>query len=484
MDEHALLDRTPTRLLIGDRWTQAGGGRELEVLDPATDAVLARVADAGSEDGDAALAAAHGAQPDWERTPPRERAELLRRIFEAVIERTDELALLITLEMGKSLAESRGEVAYGAEFLRWYAEQAVRAYGSYLPAPGGNGRILTTRRPVGPCLLITPWNFPLAMATRKIGPALAAGCTSVIKPATLAPLTTLRLAEIARECGLPDGVLNVVTTSSAGEVMGPLLADPRARKLSFTGSTEVGRSLMAQAADRVLRVSMELGGNAPFLVFEDADLDEAVEGAMAAKMRNIGESCVAANRFLVHRSLAEPFTEALADRMGGLTMGRGTDGGVDVGPLIDRGAVEKVHGLVSSAIEAGAQVRVGGEPPDGPGCFYPPTVLADVPADAELVRQEVFGPVAPVTTFDDDEQAVALANDSPHGLVAYAYTRDVGRALRLADVIDAGMVGVNRGIVSEPAAPFGGIKQSGLGKEGGAEGLDEYLTTRYVALES
>lgn len=484
MDEHALLDRTPTRLLIGGSWTQAREGRELEVLDPATDAVLARVADAGPEDGDAALAAAHAAQPDWERTPPRERSELLRRVFEAVTERTEELALLITLEMGKSLAEAGGEVAYGAEFLRWYAEQAVRAYGSYLPAPGGNGRILTTRRPVGPCLLITPWNFPLAMATRKIGPALAAGCTSVIKPAGLAPLTTLRLAEIARECGLPDGVLNVVTTSSAGDVMGPLLADPRARKLSFTGSTEVGRSLMAQAAERVLRVSMELGGNAPFLVFGDADLDEAVEGAMAAKMRNIGESCVAANRFLVHRSLAEPFTEALADRMGRLTMGRGTDDGVDVGPLIDRGAVEKVHRLVSSAVEAGAQVRVGGEPPDGPGCFYPPTVLADVPADAQLVREEVFGPVAPVTAFDDDDEAVALANDSPHGLVAYAYTRDVGRALRLADVVEAGMVGINRGVVSEPAAPFGGIKQSGLGKEGGAEGLDEYLTTRYVALEA
>ena len=484
MDEGTLLESTPTRLLIGGSWTEAAGGREFDVLDPATDEVLARVADADPRDGDAALAAAHEAQPAWERTPARERAELLRRIFDAVIERTDELALLITLEMGKSLAESKGEVAYGAEFLRWYAEEAVRAYGGYLPAPSGNGRILTTRRAVGPCLLITPWNFPLAMATRKIGPALAAGCTAVIKPAASAPLTTLRLAEIARECGLPDGVLNVVPTTSAGEVMGPLLADERARKLSFTGSTEVGRSLMAQAAERVLRVSMELGGNAPFLVFEDADLEAAVDGAMAAKMRNIGESCVAANRFLVHRSVAEPFTEALTERMGALSMGRGTEEGVDVGPLIDRGAVDKVHGLVSAAAESGAQIRVGGEVPERPGCFYPPTVVANVPSDAELLKQEIFGPVAPVATFADDEEAVALANDSPHGLVAYAYTRDVGRALRLADVVEAGMLGVNRGIVSEPAAPFGGIKQSGLGKEGGAAGLDEYLTTRYIALEA
>ena len=484
MDERALLESTPTRLLIGGSWTKAQGNAEFEVLDPATDEVLTRVADAAPDDGDAALAAAHEAQPDWERTPARERAELLRRIFDAVIERTDELALLITLEMGKSLAESKGEVAYGAEFLRWYAEEAVRAYGSYLPAPTGNGHILTTRRPVGPCLLITPWNFPLAMATRKIGPALAAGCTAVIKPAAVAPLTTLRLAEIARACGLPDGVLNVIPTTSPGEVMGPLLTDERTRKLSFTGSTEVGRSLMAQAAERVLRVSMELGGNAPFLVFEDADLDAAVDGAMAAKMRNIGESCVAANRFLVHRSVAEPFTEALAERMGGLSMGRGTEEGVDVGPLIDRDAVDKVDDLVSAAAASGAEIRVGGERPDRPGCFYPPTVLANVPSDAELLREEIFGPVAPVTTFADDEEAVALANDTPHGLVAYAYTRDVGRALRLADVVEAGMLGVNRGIVSEPAAPFGGIKQSGLGKEGGAAGLDEYLTTRYIALEA
>ena len=484
MDERTLLESTPTRLLIGGSWTSARGGLEFEVLDPATDEVLTRVADAGPADGDAALAAAHEAQPDWEATPARERAELLRRIFDAVIEHTDELALLITLEMGKSLAESKGEVAYGAEFLRWYAEEAVRAYGDYLPAPSGNGRILTIRRPVGPCLLITPWNFPLAMATRKIGPALAAGCTTVIKPAAQAPLATLRLAEIARACGLPEGVLNVIPTTSAGEVMGPLLADERTRKLSFTGSTEVGRSLMAQAAERVLRVSMELGGNAPFVVFEDADLEAAVDGAMAAKMRNIGESCVAANRFLVHRSVAEPFTEALAERMGALSIGRGTEEGVDVGPLIDVAAVDKVDGLVSSAVAAGAEVRAGGEVPDGPGCFYPPTVLADVPHDAELLRTEIFGPVAPVTTFTDDEEAVALANGSPHGLVAYAYTRDVGRALRLADVVETGMLGVNRGIVSEPAAPFGGVKQSGLGKEGGTEGLDEYLTTRYVALEA
>ena len=483
MDERTVLERVPTGLLIDGEWRDAADGATFEVLDPATEKVLATVADAAPTDGDAALAAAHTAQADWERTPPRERSEVLQALFEAVIERTEELALLITLEMGKSLAESRGEVAYGAEFLRWNAEEAVRAYGRYLPAPGGGGRILTVKRPVGPSLLITPWNFPLAMATRKIGPALAAGCTSVIKPAALAPLTTLRVAQIALDCGVPPGVLNVVPTSRAGEVMGPLIADPRARKLSFTGSTEVGRSLMAQAADQVLRVSMELGGNAPFLVFEDADLDAAVEGAMAAKMRNIGESCVAANRFIVHRSVADDFTVELAERMGALRMGRGTEDGVDVGPLIDHDAVDKVDRLVTDALDAGAHVHVGGQRAGGPGCFYPPTVLGRVPTDAAILREEVFGPVAPITVVDDDEAAVAAANATPYGLVAYAYTRDVGRALWLADVVEAGMLGINRGKVSEPAAPFGGIKHSGLGKEGGAEGLEEYLTTRYVALE-
>lgn len=482
MDERALLDRTPTRLLIDGSWREAGGG-EFEVLDPATGDVLTRVSDAAPDDGDAALDAADRAQRDWATTPPRERAELLRRIFDAVIERTDELALLITLEMGKSLAESRGEVAYGAEFLRWYAEQAVRAYGSYLPAPNGTGRILTVKRPVGPSLLITPWNFPLAMATRKIGPALAAGCTAVIKPAAQAPLTTLRLAEIAQECGLPAGVLNVLPTTAAGEVMGPLITDPRARKLSFTGSTQVGRTLLSQAAEQVLRVSMELGGNAPFLVFGDADLDAAVDGAMAAKMRNIGESCVAANRFIVQREVAEPFTAALAERMGRLSVGRGTDEGVDVGPLVDEDAVAKVDRLVTGAVEAGAALRVGGHRPDGPGFFYPPTVLGQVPAHADVLHEEIFGPVAPVTIVDDEEEALAAANATPHGLVAYAYTRDIGRALRLGDAIEAGMLGINRGVVSEPAAPFGGVKHSGLGKEGGAEGLEEYLTTRYLALE-
>ena len=484
MDERQLLEQQPTGLLIDGRWRDATDGATFAVGDPATDQVLAEVADASPEDGDAALAAAHAAQGDWERTPPRQRAQLLRDLFDAVIEHTEELALLITLEMGKSLAEARGEVAYGGEFLRWYAEEAVRAYGSHLPAPGGNGRILTVKRPVGPSLLITPWNFPLAMATRKIGPALAAGCTAVIKPAAAAPLTTLRLAEIARDCGVPDGVLNVIPTSRAGDVMSPLIADARARKLSFTGSTAVGRSLLAQAADQVLRVSMELGGNAPFLVLEDADLDAAVDGAMAAKMRNIGESCVAANRFIVHRRLAEPFTAALAERMGGLRLGRGTEEGVDVGPLIDADAVDKVHGLVTGAVDAGAELRVGGQPTDGPGSFYPPTVLGDVPPDAEVLHEEVFGPVAPVTVVDDDTEAVAAANATPYGLVAFAYTQDVDRAMWLGDVLDSGMVGINRGVVSEPAAPFGGSKHSGLGKEGGAEGLEEYLTTRYVAFPS
>ena len=484
MDEFTLLETLPSGLLIDGQWREGSDDARFAVHDPSTGEVLTHVTDAGPADGEAALTAAVAAQSGWAPTPPRERGELLRRLFDAVIEHADEIALLITLEMGKSLAESRGEVTYGAEFLRWYAEEAVRAYGQHLDAPAGNGRILTVERPVGPSLLITPWNFPLAMATRKIAPALAAGCTAVIKPAAAAPLTTLRLAQLAVECGLPAGVLNVVTTSRSGEVTGPLLTDPRLRKLSFTGSTEVGRSLMSQASEQVLRVSLELGGNAPFLVFEDADLDAAMDGAMAAKMRNIGESCVAANRFIVHRSVADAFTDGLARRMGELRLGRGTEQDADVGPLIDAQAVDKVDRLVRDAADKGAEVRVGGQPVDGPGSFYPPTVLGDVPDDAQILSEEVFGPVAPITVVDDDEAAVAAANATPYGLVAYAYTRDVGRALWLGDVLETGMVGINRGVVSEPAAPFGGAKHSGLGKEGGSQGLEEYLVTRYLALPS
>lgn len=482
MDERTLLKRTPAGLFIDGGWHAAATEATFDVVDPATEDVIARVADAQPQDGDAALTAADHAQAAWGETPPRERAELLRSIFDAVIEHTEELALLITLEMGKSLNEARGEVTYAAEFLRWFSEEAVRARGQYLRAPNGTGRILTVKRPVGPCVLITPWNFPLAMATRKIGPALAAGCTSVIKPATQAPLTTLRFAEIAHDCGIPPGVINVITTTSAGEVMGPLLTDPRTRKLSFTGSTEVGRRLISQASDQVLRVSMELGGNAPFLVFDDADLDAAIEGAMIAKMRNIGESCVAANRFIVHRAIADRFVDELANRMGSLTVGRGTEPGVEVGPLIDEAALAKVDHLIDTAVADGARVRVGGRSREGPGYFYLPTVVTDVPANAELLREEIFGPVAPVTTFNAEEEALQAANSSPYGLVAYAYTQDLDRALRLGDQLDVGMVGINRGIVSDPAAPFGGIKHSGVGKEGGDEGMEEYLVTRYVAL--
>lgn len=484
LDAGSVLDDVPKRLLIGGEWHAASSGETFDVCDPATGHVLTHVADAGAEDAVRSLEAAAHAQPGWAATAPRERAETLRRLFEAVTADIDTLAPVITLEMGKSLEEARAEVAYGAEFLRWFSEEAVRARGQYLTAPSGNGRVLTVRRAVGPCLLITPWNFPLAMATRKVAPALAAGCTAVLKAAPQTPLTTQRFAQLAQECGVPAGVLNVVPTTAAPEVVEPLLDDPRLRKLSFTGSTAVGQHLMAGASRQTLRVSMELGGNAPFLVFDDATLDAAVAGAMQAKMRNIGQSCVAANRFLVQRRVAEPFTEMLTERMAALRMGRGTDEGVDVGPLIDHEATARVHRLVSEAVEQGAEIRTGGTLPTGPGSFYPPTVLGDVPHGTALTRDETFGPVAPITVFEDEDEAVTLANDSPYGLVAYAYTGDMSRVLRLSEDLETGMLGVNRGLVSEPAAPFGGIKSSGIGKEGGAEGLDEYLTTRYVALEA
>jgi succinate-semialdehyde dehydrogenase/glutarate-semialdehyde dehydrogenase len=481
--QESVLESVPTGLFIGGQWRESASGDRIDVHDPSTGSVLATVADATVEDGRAALDAAVAAQADWARTPPRDRGELLRSAFELITERAEQFAMLMTLEMGKTLAESRGEVTYGSEFFRWFSEEAVRIGGRYATAPNGATRLLTTKQPVGPTLMITPWNFPLAMGTRKIGPAIAAGCTMVVKPATQTPLTMLALADLLREVGLPDGVLNVVTTSHTGDVMEPLIRDPRLRKLTFTGSTPVGRTLMEQAAGGILRVSMELGGNAPFLVFEDADVDKAVEGAMLAKMRNMGEACTAANRFYVHASVAEEFTSKLTQRMGALTVGRGTEQGVDVGPLVDEKSRDKVSSLVQDAVGKGARVLVGGEVPSGAGWFYPPTVIADVPPDAEMAKEEIFGPVAPVSTFTDDDEAVRLANDTEYGLVAYLFTRDVSRALLVAEALEYGMVGVNQGIVSNPAAPFGGVKSSGVGREGGFEGIDEYLETKYIGLQ-
>lgn len=482
IDERAFVAGLPTDLFIDGAWRPASDGARFDVIDPSTGDVLAAVADASVEDGDAALAAAHRAQESWGRTPPRERAEILRRAFDLVTARTEDFALAMTLEMGKPLAEARGEVAYGAEFLRWFSEEAPRISGRYSVAPDGRNRLLVVQRPVGPCLFITPWNFPLAMATRKIAPAIAAGCTMVLKPAALTPLTALLFADVLREAGLPDGVLNVIPTTHAGAVTGPLVRDPRLRKLSFTGSTGVGQRLIADSAAQVLRVSMELGGNAPFLVFEDADLDAAVDGAVLAKMRNGGEACVAANRFLVHESVAAEFTERFAARIGAFVPARGTDPTSTVGPLVDAATRDKVASLVDGARAQGARVAVGGSPIPGPGYFYQPTVLVDVPADADILREEIFGPVAPILTFRDEDEAIRLANDTEFGLVCFAYTRDLDRGLRLAERLETGMLGLNAGVVSNPAAPFGGVKQSGLGREGGAEGIHEYLETVYVGI--
>ncbi len=480
--ERELVAAVPKRLLIGGTWCEAQGGGTFAVEDPSTARTLCEVADGGADDALRALDAAVAAQEGWAAHPPRERGEILRRAFEAVIARLDELALLLTLEMGKSVREARAEVAYAAEFLRWNAEEAVRIDGRYATAPNGAGRLLTMKQPVGPCLLITPWNFPAAMGARKIGPALAAGCTMVVKPAKLTPLSMLALAEILQTAGVPDGVLNVVTGSSASAIAGPLLADPRLRKLSFTGSTEVGRRLIGDAAPNVLRTSMELGGNAPFLVFEDADLDAAVEGALIAKMRNVGEACTAANRFLVAAPVAERFAARLAERMGALSIGRGVDDGVDVGPLVDEETRTKVHELVEDATARGARCLLGGRALDGPGWFYAPTVLADVAPGTRLLEEEIFGPVAPITTFATEDEAVAAANATEYGLVAYVFTRDVARALRVSERLETGMIGLNQGLVSNPAAPFGGVKQSGFGREGGAEGIEEYLEVKYVAM--
>jgi succinate-semialdehyde dehydrogenase/glutarate-semialdehyde dehydrogenase len=480
-DEQRVVDRVPRQLYIAGEWRDGAKG-SVTVEDPSTGETLTEVADASADDARDALDAAVNAAPEWAAHPPRERGEILRRAFAEIVDRADELALLMTLEMGKPLAESKAEIAYGAEFLRWFSEEAVRIDGRYASAPNGQGRLLTMRQPVGPCLLITPWNFPLAMGTRKVGPAIAAGCTMVVKPAQQTPLSMLALAQILENAGLPKGVLNLITASSASESTGPLIADPRLRKLSFTGSTEVGRMLMKQASEGLLRLSMELGGNAPFIVFDDADVDDAVAGAVIAKMRNIGEACTAANRFHVAGRVADEFAQKLADRLGSMKVGRGTEEGVEVGPLIDATQRGKVAELVTDALDKGARAVVGGHERDGAGYFYEPTVITDVPDTASLLKEEIFGPVAPVKGFTDEDEAIAAANDTEYGLVAYVYTRDIKRALRVVEKLDTGMVGLNQGIVSNPAAPFGGVKQSGFGREGGPEGIDEYLSMKYVAI--
>jgi succinate-semialdehyde dehydrogenase/glutarate-semialdehyde dehydrogenase len=479
--EQQVVDQVPKQLYIAGEWRDGAKGT-LTVEDPSTEQPLCDVADASVDDAKAALDAAVDAGPEFAAMAPRERGEILRRAFETITERKDELALLMTLEMGKTIKESLAEIAYAAEFFRWFSEESVRIDGRYAVAANGAGRVLTMKQPVGPCLMITPWNFPLAMGTRKIGPAIAAGCTMVVKPAQQTPLSMLALAKILEEAGLPGGVLNLITASSSSETTGPLIADPRLRKMSFTGSTEVGRKLMAQASDTLLRLSMELGGNAPFIVFEDADIDAAVAGAMIAKMRNMGEACTSANRFHVAGAVADQFASKLAEKMGALTLGRGVEESTDVGPLIDDTQRGKVADLVQDAIGRGASAVVGGHKRDGAGYFYEPTVLTDIPDDAELLQEEIFGPVAPVKGFTDEDEAIAAANNTEYGLVAYVYTNDLKRALRVCEGLETGMIGLNQGMVSNAQAPFGGVKQSGFGREGGYEGIEEYLETKYIAV--
>jgi succinate-semialdehyde dehydrogenase / glutarate-semialdehyde dehydrogenase len=478
--EMALLESVPDGLFIGGEWRQAASGSTLKVYDPATGEAIKTIADAGVEDGSAALDAAAESAADWAETPPRERAEILRRAFDLIRGRQDEVALLMTLEMGKPLAESKAEVTYGSEFLRWFSEEAVRVFGRYGINPEGTGRMVVSQHPVGPCFLITPWNFPLAMATRKTAPALAAGCTVVIKPPELTPLTTLYFVKILAEAGLPRGVVNVITTSTSGKVSAPIIGDARLRKLSFTGSTEVGRKLYEQAAGNILRISMELGGNAPFLIFDDADLGKAVEGAMLAKFRNIGQACTAANRFIVHEGIADEFAARVTERVQAFRVGRGTEDGVQIGPLINDDAVQKADSLVRDATERGAKVLTGGHPIDRPGTFYEPTVVTGVRPGSDILREEIFGPVLSIVTFADEQEAVRIANDTEYGLVGYAYTKDLARGQRLIESLETGMLGLNVGVVSNAAAPFGGVKQSGIGREGGFEGIHEYLSTKYT----
>ena len=479
---HEVISAVSTGLLIDGAWGESATGARFEVINPATEEVIATVADGGPDDARRAIEAAGRAQPEWARTAPRERSEILRRAFDLVMARQDELALIMTSEMGKPLAEAKGEVAYAAEFLRWFSEEAVRIGGDQMLSGDGKTRFMVSQRPVGPCVLVTPWNFPLAMGARKIAPAIAAGCTMVFKPAELTPLTSLALADILLEAGVPAGVLNIVCTTDAGSVVEPWMSSGIARKISFTGSTAVGVRLLEQASQHVMRSSMELGGNAPFLVFEDADLDRAVEGAFAAKMRNMGEACTAANRLYVQRSVADEFARRLAERLGALSVGDGLAEGVQVGPLVEPKALRKVQELVDDAVQRGAEVICGGSRPERPGYFYRPTVLSGVDPSSRLMGEEIFGPVAPVIPFDTEKEAIALANDTPWGLSGYLFTQDLDRAFRVGEAMEVGMVGLNTGIVSNPAAPFGGIKASGLGREGGRVGIDEFLETTYMAM--
>ncbi|OFT26250.1 NAD-dependent succinate-semialdehyde dehydrogenase [Brevibacterium sp. HMSC08F02] len=481
MDVQSIIDKVNTGLFIDGQWRDAETGDTIDVINPATGKVIAKVADGSEKDAQDAIEAAGRAQKSWAATPPRERGEILRRAFELLMEKQDEIGAVMTAEMGKSLTEAKGEVAYGAEFFRWFSEEAVRIGGDYMKSTDGKNRLMISKEPVGPCILVTPWNFPLAMGTRKIGPALAAGCTVVLKPAQLTPLTSFMLMEVLVEAGVPAGVVNVVTSSSARRVVTPWMESGIARKISFTGSTDVGKNLLKQAADNVLKTSMELGGNAPFIVCEDADLDKAVEGAMQAKMRNIGEACTAANRLIVHSSVADEFAKRMAERMEALKVGNGLEDGVDIGPLVEEKALDKVAELVDEAVSAGAHVVTGGKRVEGDGFFYEPTVLTNIPADVAINREEIFGPVAPIYTFDSEDEAIEMANATEFGLSSYLYTENLEKALRLSEQIEAGMVGLNTGLVSNPAAPFGGVKESGLGREGSQFGIDEYLEIKYVA---
>lgn len=480
ISEAELLAKIPSQLYINGKWVNGSSGKTIEVKDPSTGLVIKTIADASPEDGILALDAAAAVQEEWAKTPPRVRGEYLRKAFDLIQERKEEFALLMTLEMGKPLAEARGEVAYGSEFLRWFSEEAVRINGRYSINPEATGRAIVSYLPVGPCFLITPWNFPLAMATRKIAPAIAAGCTVVIKPATLTPLTTLYFVKILEEVGVPAGVVNVFTTSASAAVSNPIILDPRLRKLSFTGSTGVGQSLMKLAVENVLRTSMELGGNAPFLVFEDADLDLAVEGALAAKFRNIGQACTAANRFIVHESVAAEFASRVTERVKAMKVGRGTEDGVTIGPLIDAKAVAKADELVKDAVAKGATVTTGGHAVDSEGTFYAPTVVTGVKPGADILTEEIFGPVLSITTFATEDEGIKIANSTEYGLAGYVYTQDFKRGQRLIERLHTGMMGLNVGVISNASAPFGGIKMSGLGREGGAEGIFEYLSPKYT----